>query len=262
MITMRRLRLTTAAVVAAVAAAACGSTDTGAAPPPAPKGDSVKVVAASTWEAGLAKAAGANDITVIVPPGLNHAPDYDPKPSDLAKVAEADVVLYAPFEGFAGKLKEAAGSRAKLVEVSLDNTPHKIKAEVTRLGAEFGTTETAIAWTTIFDIEYEALRKRVGRATRGTPPVIVAQAFVAWAADLAGARPAAVYGPQPPTAGQISKLMATRPRLVLDNSAMPGGAALANLRARRVVIQNFPDHRLDMMTMYRANANAIIAALG
>jgi hypothetical protein len=29
---------------------------------------------------------------------IAHAPDYDPKPSDLAKVGTADYVLYAPFD--------------------------------------------------------------------------------------------------------------------------------------------------------------------
>ncbi|WP_250573969.1 metal ABC transporter solute-binding protein, Zn/Mn family [Nonomuraea sediminis] len=232
----------------------------GAQEPAKPGG--LKVVAASNWEAAFAKAAGATDITVIVPPGVKHAPDYDPKPSDLAKVAEADVVLYAGFEGFAGKLKDAAGSTAKLIEVSLDNAPGKVKAEVRRLGGAFGTADAAEKWTESFDTEYAALKQKVTTATKGTTPVIVCQAFVAWAADLAGARPAGVYGPQPPTAGQIADLAARKPQLILDNSAMPGGDALTNLQAKRVVIDNFPDQGLDLIAMYRANADAIVAALG
>ncbi|WP_371786595.1 metal ABC transporter solute-binding protein, Zn/Mn family [Streptosporangium subroseum] len=259
---MSRLRLTTVAVIATMTMAACASAEetTSAAPSAAAKG--LKVVAASSWEAGFAKAAGATDITVIVPPGVQHAPDYDPKPSDLIKVAEADVVLYAAFEGYAGKLKEAAGSKAKLIEIALDNAPDKVKAEVARLGGEFGTTEAATAWTATFDTEYAALKKKVTDATEGTAPVVVAQAFVAWAADLAGAQPAGVYGPQPPTAGQIAELATKKPQLVLDNSAMPGGDALTNVEAKRVIINNFPGQGLDLIAMYRANADALIAALG
>ncbi|MER5421974.1 metal ABC transporter solute-binding protein, Zn/Mn family [Streptosporangium roseum] len=261
MITMRRLRLTAVAVLTTVAMAACGDAGEGTSAAPSPTAKGPKVVAASTWEAGFARAAGATDITVIVPPGVQHASDYDPKPSDLAKVAEADVVLYAAFEGFAGKLKEAAGSGAKLIEVSLDNSPGTVKAEVSRLGGEFGTAEAARAWTAAFDTEYAALKEKVTGATKGTAPVIVSQAFVAWAADLAGARPAGVYGPQPPTAGQIAGLAAKKPRLVLDNSAMPGGDALADVGAERVVIDNFPGRELDLIAMYRSNADALAAAL-
>ncbi|WP_436762356.1 metal ABC transporter solute-binding protein, Zn/Mn family [Streptosporangium sp. V21-05] len=263
MIISRRIRLAALAAVAAPAMlvmAACGSTQPQQAAP-ASAGGGLKVVAASTWEAGFAKAAGATDITVIVPPGVHHAADYDPKPSDLAKVAQADVVLYAAFEGFAGKLKEAAGSEAKLIEVSLDNAPDKVKAEVRRLGGEFGTAQAAEAWTTAFDTEYTALKEKVTAATGGTAPVIVSQAFVAWAADLTGARPAGVFGPQPPTAGQISELAAKKPQLVLDNSAMPGGDALSGVRSKRVVIDNFPDQGLDLIAVYRANADALTAAL-
>lgn len=264
MIILRRFRLAALAAVAALAMAACGSTEEASpsASPTSSTGGGLKVVAASTWEAGFAKAAGATDITVIVPPGVHHAADYDPKPSDLAKVAEADVVLYAAFEGFAGKLKEAAGSKAKLIEVSLDNAPDKVKAEVRRLGGEFGTAQAAEAWTAAFDTEYTALKEKVTAATKGTAPVIVSQAFVVWAADLAGAQPAGVFGPQPPTAGQISELAGKKPQLVLDNSAMPGGDALAGVEAKRVVINNFPDQGLDLLAVYRAGADALTAALG
>ncbi|MER6946758.1 zinc ABC transporter substrate-binding protein [Nonomuraea sp. NPDC000554] len=251
---MKTLRAIATAVLV-LAAAACADAR------PAATGQGLKVVAASAWEAGFAKAAGATDIAVIVPPGVQHAPDYDPKPSDLAKVAEADVVLYAAFEGFAGKLKEAAGSDAKLIEVGLDNAPAKVKAEVTRLAGEFGTAEAAKTWTAGFDAEYAKLKQQVTGATGGTPPVVVAQAFVAWAADLAGAQPAGVYGPQPPTAGQVAELVAKKPRLVLDNSAMPGGDALADVQAKRVVINNFPGQGFDLLAMYKANADALLAAL-
>lgn len=258
----RRLRVVAATVLAALTMTACGSTPDAASPAPAAKDKGLKVVAASSWEAGFARAAGATDITVIVPPGVQHAPDYDPKPSDLARVAEADIVLYAAFEGFAGKIKEAAGSKGKLIEVSLDNTPDKVKAEVLRLGGEFGTAGAARAWTASFDTEYASLKQKVTGAAKNARPVIVAQAFVAWAADLVGVRPAGVYGPQPPTAGQISELAVKKPQLILDNSAMPGGDALSNVKAKRVVIDNFPGREFDLKAVYSANADAIIAALG
>ncbi|MFD0535439.1 metal ABC transporter solute-binding protein, Zn/Mn family [Actinomadura luteofluorescens] len=101
-----------AVVTAASVLVACGSsggTEDGAA-----SGEGgPRVVAASTWEAAFARAADARDVDVIVPPGISHPPDYDPKPSDIAKVAGADFVLYAAFEGFAPKLKSAAAPRPR-----------------------------------------------------------------------------------------------------------------------------------------------------
>ena len=43
---------------------------------------------------------------------------------------------------------------------------------------------------------------------------------------------------------------------------MPGGDALAGVEAKRVVIDNFPGREMDLIAMYRANADAIITALG
>ncbi|MFB7032692.1 metal ABC transporter solute-binding protein, Zn/Mn family, partial [Streptomyces sp. NPDC056295] len=108
------------------------ATDGGASGSSAPADDKRKpvVVVTTTWEGAFAKAAGADDVKVIVPQSVHHAPDYDPKPSDLAAVARADFVLYAPFEPYAAKIKDAAGSKAKLVEVNLDNDPDKVRAEV------------------------------------------------------------------------------------------------------------------------------------
>ncbi|RSS84911.1 ABC transporter substrate-binding protein, partial [Streptomyces sp. WAC02707] len=96
------------------------------------------VVVTTTWEGAFARAAGAENVTVIVPRSVHHAPDHDPKPSDLVAVAKADFVLYAPFEPDAAKIREAAGSSAKLVEVDLDNDPDKVRAEVDRLARLFG----------------------------------------------------------------------------------------------------------------------------
>ncbi|MGE3328299.1 MAG: ABC transporter substrate-binding protein, partial [Acidimicrobiia bacterium] len=62
---------------------------------------SAHVVASTTWTGAYAKLAGATDIDVIAPTSVLHPPDYDPKPSDLVAAADADIVVYAEFEGFA-----------------------------------------------------------------------------------------------------------------------------------------------------------------
>jgi zinc transport system substrate-binding protein len=107
----------------------------------APASKSLKIVASTSWVAAFAKAAGATAITVIAPSSLQHPPDYDPKPSDLAAIADADFVLMAGFEGFAAKMKEAVGAdETKLITVATENSPDGIHKEVTRLGALFGDT--------------------------------------------------------------------------------------------------------------------------
>ncbi len=170
-----RVRITSLLALSAALALVTGCGDSSdpkaASAPVAAKGKPV-VVVTTTWEGAFAKAAGAEDITVIVPQSVHHAPDYDPKPSDLAAVAAADFVLYAPFEPYAAKIKEAAGSGAELVEVNLDNDPAKVTAEVDKLGALFGTEDAATEWKAGFETEYDRLNKDVQGAWPGgkAPP--------------------------------------------------------------------------------------------
>ncbi|MEU3049750.1 zinc ABC transporter substrate-binding protein [Streptomyces sp. NPDC006984] len=221
------------------------------------------VVVTTTWEGAFAKAAGAEDVTVIVPQSVHHAPDYDPKPSDLTAVAQADFVLYAPFEPYAEKIKEAAGSSAKLVEVNLDNDPDKVKAEVDKLAALFGTADAATRWKTTFDTEYGKLNEDVRAAwPDGRSPVVVSQLFTVWAAKLAGVSPAGTYGPEPVTPAQLAELSAKKPALVLDNAHMSTGTVLPDSGADQVKIVNYPGEDLDLLAVYRDAAAGIKKAMG
>lgn len=213
------------------------------------------VVATSSWEAALAKAAGARNVTSIVPASIKHAPDYDVKPSDLTAVADADYVLYASFEPFAGRIKDAASSKAKAVEVNLDNTPEKTKAEVTKLGKEFGTEKAAAQWNAKFTAEWDSLAKKVKDTwPGGKAPVVASQMFTTWAAKLAGAKVVGTYGPEAVTPAQLSALSAKKPKFVLENENMSTGTVLPGSGAKQLNIVNYPGADLDLLGVYRKAA--------
>lgn len=267
---MARTRVRLASLLALTAAltalvTGCGSGD-GSTPKdgaPAHRGGKPVVVTTTTWEGAFAKAAGAEDVKVIVPQSVHHAPDYDPKPSDLAAVGKADFVLYAPFEPYAAKIKEAAGSKAELVEVDLDNDADKVKAEVARLGALFGTEESAAKWAASFDAEYAKLSKDVqGSWPGGKSPALVSQVFTVWSAKLAGAAPVGTYGPEAVTPAQLAELSAKKPSLVLDNAHMSTGAVLPDSGARQIEIVNYPGADLDLLPVYRNAAAELKKAMG
>ncbi|MFC9797396.1 metal ABC transporter solute-binding protein, Zn/Mn family [Streptomyces sp. NPDC127584] len=243
--------------------AGCGSGDDPG--PEAAKGAGGKpvVVVTTTWEGAFAKAAGAEDVTVIVPQSVHHAPDYDPKPSDLAAVAKADFVLYAPFEPYAAKIKEAAGSKARLVEVNLDNDPVKAAAEVTRLGGLFNTKDAAARFKTRLDAEVADLNGELRSAwPGGKSPSVVSQVFTGWAAGLAGATTVGTYGPEPVTPAQLAELSAKKPAFVLDNAHMSTGTVLPDAGAKQVRIVNYPGEDLDLLAVYRNAAAELRKAMG
>ncbi|MER5862462.1 zinc ABC transporter substrate-binding protein [Kitasatospora sp. NPDC002040] len=238
----------------------CGSSaDTAA----APKAGGPVVVATTAWEAALAKAAGAKEVKVLVPATLKHAPDYELKPSDLTTVAGADFVLYAAFEPFAGKVKEATGSKAKAVEVTLDDSRKVTAAEVTRLGALFGTEQAAAQWNTAFAAEYDRLAQQVkAKWPGGKAPVVVTQVFTGWAADLAGAQPVGSYGPEAVTPAQLAELSGKKPQFVLENAAMSTGTVLPGSTAKQLNISNYPGPDLDLLAVYRTAAGQLEQAFG
>jgi len=223
--------------------------------------DSPKVVASTSWVGAIAKLAGADDITVVAPSSAQHPPDYDPKASDLAAVADADYVLVAGFEGFAQRMKDAAGSDAKVETVTPDYDPAKVKAEVDKLAKLWGTTAEATANVAAYTSDYEAAADDLQASTKGTSETVVAQAFVAGWTAFAGFTPAGTYGPEPTTASKVAELTALNPTLVFENSHMGGGAEIASASGAELVnLVNFPGDDLDLMPVVEKNAKLITEA--
>ncbi len=254
--------------------AACGSAPT---PPPAaaPAANAtsesapavqhpLKIVASTSWVAAFARAAGATDITVIAPSNVQHPPDYDPKPSDLAAVGSADYVLLAGFEGFAKRMQEAVGGDTKkLITVQTENSPEAIHKEVTRLGELFGTAEAAKSYLTTFDAEYARLSDEVKAKIGTNKPVVVAQAFVVPWVMFAGLEPAGTYGPMPVTPAELKELADKKPEVIFENVHMGGGQPIIEASdAKKIDLVNFPGDNLELLDVFKTNATRIEEVLG
>lgn len=227
-----------------------------------PNGAATKIVASTSWVGAMAKLAGATDISVLAPNNIVHPPDYDPKPSDLAAVANGELILLAGFEGFAKRMSEAASSTAKVDNVATAVDPAKLGPEVMRIAAMLGTTDTATAnvaaYTKAWNDASAALKAKLGT----TPQVVIAHAFVAEWAGFAGWTPVAAFGPAPLTANDVAKLAAMKPTVVLENSHMPGGKPIADAAgAKFVSLINFPGDDLDLTQLISKNAATITSAL-
>ena len=221
-------------------------------------GDPV-VVASTSWAGAFATAAGARNVTLVAPASVPHAPDYDPKPSDLAKIATADYVLYAPFDSFAPRLKEAAGGQAKTVELNLENTPATIHAEVTRLGQLFGTSTQATQWLASFDRRYAELSTQTKAAMPQPAPNAVAQVFMAYWGEFAGLPVTGTFGPEPVTPGKLAELTALHPGVVLANAHLPDNPAITG--ASTVELINYPGTDLNLLEVFEENSRRLTAAV-
>jgi zinc/manganese transport system substrate-binding protein len=82
--------------------------------------EKIRVSSFSTILTEVAQQVGGDrvDVTAHLKPGIDPH-DFEPKPSDLKAVANAQIVLLSAkhMEGYVGKLKDATGTKAALVEV-------------------------------------------------------------------------------------------------------------------------------------------------
>ena len=269
----RRWAALAIALVLSVLAAACGDdggTDTattgaasGSTASTAAKGGP-KIVASTSWVGAIAKLAGATDIAIIAPSNIQHPPDYDPKASDLAKLTGADYVLFAGFEGFATRMKEAAGSKAKVETVVTEYDLAKLTAEVNRLAALFGTTAAAKTNLEAYTAAWTKASSATTAKLKGKTPVIEAQAFVAVWAVFAGFTPVGVYGMEKaPSPDEVAAIVKLKPTFIFENSHMRLGTAVVSATgAKKVDLVNFPGDDLDLTKVIATNAQRIEAALG
>lgn len=220
-----------------------------------------RVVASTAWTAALARAAGATDITVIAPLELQHPPEYEIKPSDLEKVAGADLVVYAGYEKFAPRLVEAAGSEAPVLRVTTDNAPAAFKEQAGLIAAALGTEDAYAQWVPGFDAAVEQAQGEVQRAWSQRKAVV--QAMLKTYAEALGFEVVGVFGPAEPSPAAIAELARAGAALVIDNEHNPTGKPIADTaRLPYARCINFPgkDGTVTVEDVYRWNASALVTA--
>ncbi len=240
----------------AAAGAATGSTATRSAP-------GLTVVASTSWVGALAKLAGAGKVTIITPANLQHPPDYEPKASDLLAVRNADFVLLAGYEGFATKLRDAAGGHAKVVIVSTTYLPAALAASITKLGAALGTPKAAATGAASVKAAIAAVCSDLRMKVMGTKPTVVSHVVVTDWVACAGLKPSGVFGPAPITPSEVKKLAALKPTVVFESHNMAGsGAAVSgSTGAKEIELENFPGATLDLVAVAKKNAALIAGVL-
>lgn len=223
-----------------------------------------RVVASTSWTAALARAAGATDIVTLAPLELKHPAEYELKPSDLASVRGAALVVYGGYERFAKRLAEAAGVEGtKVLEVYTDNIPSVIKAEAEKIAQALGTVDVYEEWAKSFDALVDSLRAQVQAAYPDRRAVV--QKYQKTAAEWMGFQVAGTFGPGEPSPSVILELVRLKPSVVIDNYHNPTGKPVAEaLKAPYVELINFPgkDGTVTLEDVYRYNARAYLAAAG
>lgn len=198
------------------------------------------IVTSTSWVGGMARAAGATDVTVLAPVELRHPPEYDFAPNDIIRAAQADLVLWAGYEGFIRNLVRAAEIPSeRVVQVETNNAPDKLLVSVEALAQLFDTMEHFSVWKEkLTQLSEELLAG--AEAQEATTMIAAVQFHQQALARYLGYQIGIVYGPQDLTLSDIRKIEALNPDIIIDNWHSPQGEPLQKEGRKYVQLINFP----------------------
>jgi len=214
----------------------------GAAAPLSAQENHTRVVATNSWTAAFAAAAGATDITTIAPSDLRHPAEYELKPSDVAALKNADVIVFTGFEVMAKKLADAAGSQAiRMLQIGADYSLPTMRSSILAIADALGTGPKAKEGVAALEAFMSSWKAELAAAGLGGAPVVVHVFQQPLMAEL-GFSMEGMFGPGPLEAAQIARLSPTRARFIVDNWHNEAGAPLRETMktSRYVSLINFP----------------------
>lgn len=220
------------------------------------------VVATTAWTAAFLRTAGWDrPIRVLAPYELPHPPEYDLKPSDLAALAEADLVVYAGYEVMVERIRTAVGE-TRMLRIGTDHSLATIRASVRALAGLLGTQGAAERNLTDLELLYGQWRKQLEDAGLGGAAVI-GHVMQRPLLEALGFR-VTPFGPAPPEAARIRDLAATRIPLIVDNLHGPVGKAVQETipGARYAALANFPSRDQSLEDLLTENRRRLAEGWG
>lgn len=208
----------------------------------AAEGENVhKYVASTAWTGAIAEAAGARSVAVLAPLDLKHPPEYDFRPSDAAKVLDADVIFWGGYEGFVRKLVEANDvPPERLYRIVTNNAPQNLKEQTRAIARHIGTESEQQAWEARFDALWEGIIAEAQRREVANIKVVVNFHQEQFVRSL-GYNVVGVFGQDELTPRTIADLLAANPDMVIDNWHNAMGKPIAEgAGAEYVELLNFP----------------------
>ncbi|MFV0306567.1 MAG: hypothetical protein ACK5OX_02350 [Desertimonas sp.] len=223
--------------------------------------DGAPIVAATTWSAAFARAAGAEEVTVLVPPGTDDPFGYVADADELVAVTEADFVVVDGREALIDDITDALPTDGEIITFTLSNDPAEVDALVLGLAERFMVGSAGRDWSRTFNQALERWQAVLdGARPDPAPTAIVDESLSSWA-RLAGLDVVASFDGGALTDEEAATLAAHDADLVLlaTESRPPDGVDLGD--AEVVQLTNFPDESLDLMVLFQSNVDRLVAAM-
>lgn len=201
-----------------------------------------KVVASTSWTAAFADIAGADEVESIAPVNLRHPPEYEITVSDVQKISESDLFIYAGFERMMKTLGTKVANRGISVQVVLDNSLTTVNESTLKIAQALGTEDIqkvryAEYEKLVKDGQKKALKKKLNKKK------VLCNKNQTYLAKELGLEIAGVFGPGPVSAEELLNAKKAGYNLIIDNIHNPTGKPVTEVlpKAKYIVWRNFPE---------------------
>ncbi len=200
-----------------------------------------KIVASTSWAAAFADIAGADEVESIAPVNLRHPPEYEITVSDVQKISDSDVFIYAGFERMMKTLGDKVPNKGVSVQVVLDNSLATVKESTLKIAQALGTEEIqkvrfAEYEKLVKDGQKKALKKKLNKKK------VLCNKNQTYLAKELGLDIVGVFGPGPVSAEELLEAKKAGYDLIIDNIHNPTGKPVTEIlpKAKYIEWRNFP----------------------
>ena len=218
-----------------------------------------KIVASTSWTAAFADIAGADSVEVIAPANLRHPPEYEVTVSDIHKIRESDLFIYAGFERMMKTLGDTSGC-ANMLKISCNNSVITVSEESRKIAAVLGTKEECEKRLFEYVNAVSQAKNQLEKKGLKGAKVLCNANQIYLAKDL-GFEVVATFGPGPVTSGQIADAKNGNYDFIIDNVHNPQGMPLSQVApsSKYLVWRNFPEEcgRASLLKVVLENIESI-----
>lgn len=223
---------------------------------PAKAENKIIVVASTSWTGAIAEAAGADGVRILAPFELKHPPEYDYRPSDIAQLRSARLLVYGGYEPFVKKLAVAAGlPQERMIVIVTSNDPDNLKKQARFLAEKMGTQKREAAWEKALNKVLADIQKKAKKNKISQKRVLVQKyqvPLVKWLGfDVIGA-----FNTDELSPNKVMEYAMMKPDMVIDNFHNPQGKPIAEIaKCDYVAIINFPSvNARSLIELLKENA--------
>ncbi len=200
-----------------------------------------KVVASTSWAAAFADIAGADEVESIAPVNLRHPPEYEITVSDVQKISDSEVFIFAGFERMMKTLGTKVPNKGVSVQVVLDNSLATVQESTLKIAQALGTEDIQKARFAEYeklvkDGQKKALKKKLNKKK------VLCNKNQTYLAKELGLDIVGVFGPGPVSAEELLDAKKAGYDLIIDNIHNPTGKPVTEIlpKAKYIEWRNFP----------------------